>query len=235
MHALEDQALDRGHLAPVALVGLHHQLDARIVADELVGTEPDGVLLEAVVAHLLDVLLGHDPAGPGHHGAVEGHEVRPRLVQDEAHPGRSHHDDLAHFLVQDLRALGAVEAELHVLGGEGVAVVELQPLAQLELVGLLVRADGPRLGQAGGHEIARHRLDQRVVQRVQDPERCELPGDLGGVEPQRRQRDVERPAHLAFGFGLGGDLVRTGAREQGAEEQHTTEGEASSATHRYAP
>jgi hypothetical protein len=33
------------------------------VADELVGTRADGLLLEGVRAHLLVVLLGHHPAG----------------------------------------------------------------------------------------------------------------------------------------------------------------------------
>ncbi len=85
-HALVDQPLDRGHLAPVALVGLHHELDAGGVADELVGPEADRVLLEAVGPHLLHVLLGGDPARAGRVGPVEGHEVGPRLVEVEAHP-----------------------------------------------------------------------------------------------------------------------------------------------------
>jgi hypothetical protein len=112
-------------------------------------------------------------------------------------------DDLARLLLEDLRALGPPEAELHVLGGERVAVVELQPLPELELVGALVRAHRPRLGQAGRQVVARHRLHERVVHGVHDPERGEHADDLGRIEPLGRQRDVERPAHLAVGLGLG--------------------------------
>jgi hypothetical protein len=55
------------------------------VAHEFVGAEADRVLLEAVVPDLLDVPPGHDPALARDHRAVEGHEVRPRLVQMDAH------------------------------------------------------------------------------------------------------------------------------------------------------
>src|SRR5258705_13759017 len=69
-HALEDQPLYRGDLSPEALVGFHHQLDSRSVADELVGPEADRRALEAVVAHPLDVLPGDDPARAGHDAPV---------------------------------------------------------------------------------------------------------------------------------------------------------------------
>ena len=80
--------------------------------------------------------------------------------------------------------------------------MELEALAQLEFVDPLVRALRPRLGEARRHEVARHRLHQRVVQGVQDPERGEARA-LAGVEPGRRQRHVQRPAHLAFRLRLG--------------------------------
>jgi len=38
------------------------------------------------------------------------------------------------------------------------------------------------------------------VQGVEDPERGDDAHDLGGIEPRGRHRDVERPAHLAFGL-----------------------------------
>jgi hypothetical protein len=159
------------------------------------------VLLETVVADLLDVLLGDDPARPGGHRAVERHEVGEGLVQQEAHPGRTDDLDVADAVFQNLADLRPLEAELHVVGGERIAVVELQAFAQLELVGLAVGARRPRLGQARRHEVTRHRLHQGVVQRVEDPERGEeAAGDLSRVEPRGRQRHVQCVAHLAFGL-----------------------------------
>src|SRR5581483_4823562 len=201
-HHLEDEPLDGRHLAPVAVERLHDELDTRRVADELVRPEADRMLLESRVAHLLHVLPGHDPAGAGHDAGVVVHEVGPRIVQREAHAVRAHHGDLPHLLVQEL-ALRAMEAELHVLGGERVAVVELQPLAQRELVRPLVGADRPRLRQTRRSKIAGQRLHQRVVQAIQDPEGCELTHGLTGIEPLRGHGEVERPAHLALGLGLG--------------------------------
>jgi len=100
-HALEHQALDRRHLAPVALAGLHDDLDAGGAAHELVRPQTDRVLLEAVVADLLDVLLGHDPARRGRERSVEGHEVGERLVEMEPDPIRIDDLDLAHLLLED--------------------------------------------------------------------------------------------------------------------------------------
>ena len=60
--------LTLGGLAPVLVERLEDQLHARRERDELVGSGADRRLLEALVADLLDVLLGHDPAGAG--GAV---------------------------------------------------------------------------------------------------------------------------------------------------------------------
>src|SRR5439155_16479828 len=106
------------------------------------------------------------------------------------------------LLVQDPRAFRPLEAELHVLGGEGVAVVELEPLTQLEVVDALVGADRPRLREARREVIARHRLHERVVHRVQHPERREDADHLRGIEPRRRQRDVERVPDLTLGLRL---------------------------------
>jgi hypothetical protein len=176
------------------------------------------MLLEAVVPDLLNVFLRHHPAGAGGQCAVEGHEVGERLVQVEAHPVGIDNGDLAHLLLEQLRALRALEAELHVLSGEGIAVVELHPLAQLELVDALVGAHRPRLGQARGHEVARHGLHERVVDRVLHPEGRDLAQVLAGIEPLRRERHVERPAHLALGLRRGGIRGRR-AGQEGAEQQ----------------
>src|SRR4030095_12980120 len=75
--ATEDEPLDARRFAPVALVGFQYELDARVEAHELVGPGADRRLLEAVVADLLDVLLGHDPARAGRGRTIEGHEIRP--------------------------------------------------------------------------------------------------------------------------------------------------------------
>src|SRR6266480_4221049 len=61
--------------------------------------------------------------------AVEGHEVWPRLLQDEAHAAGIDDLDLAHALLEELGrgAAVAVEGELHVLRRHWLAVVELHP------------------------------------------------------------------------------------------------------------
>src|SRR5262249_4730395 len=116
---------------------------------------------------------------------------------------RGTHDlDVPHAVFEDLADLRALEAELHVFRRERIAVVELQTLAQLEVVRQPVPGHRPRLGEAGRHEIAGHRLHERIVQRVEHPERREkAAGDLARIEPRRRERDVERPTHLALWLG----------------------------------
>ena len=110
--------------------------------------------------------------------------------------------DVAHAVLEHLADLGPLEAELHVVRRERITVVELQSLAQLEVVDALVRAHRPRLREARRHEVAGHRLHERVVHRVEHPERCqEAAGDLARIEPRRRQRHVERPAHLTLRLG----------------------------------
>jgi len=175
------------------------------------------VLLEAVGPDLLDVPLRDDPARPAGERAVEREEVRPRLAQREPHAGRPDDGDLAHLLVQQL-ALGALEAELHVLGGERIAVVELHAFPQLELVDALVRTHRPRLRQARRQHLAGHGLHEGVVQRVEHPERREDADDLGRIEPHRRQRHVEREAHLALGLRLRARRRPRAAQRRGDEQ-----------------
>src|SRR5881628_1717820 len=55
----------------VSVERLHLDLHARLEMEELVGTGPDGLLLEAVRADLLVVFLGHHPAGGGDVGGPE--------------------------------------------------------------------------------------------------------------------------------------------------------------------
>ena len=175
------------------------------------------MLLEAVGADLLEVVLGGDPAGGARQRAVERHEVRPRLMQHELHLVRVDDHDLLHLFLE-LRPLRALEAELHVLGGERVAVVEFHALAQGEFVDEPILAHRPGFREAVRHEVSGHRLYQRVVQRVQHPERCKIAEEkLPRIEPGRRQGHVKRKPHLAFRFGL----CRRGART--ANGQHRCE------------
>ena len=134
--------------------------------------------------------------------------------------------------MEDL-ALRALEAELHVLGGEGVAVVKPEALAQFELVDPRIRAHGPGLGQARAHEVAGHRLHERVVQGVEDPERSELAHHLARIEPDRRQRHVEGPAHLALRRGRRGRVAGEAAREQDAQRADD-DGQQHSSSHAHA-
>src|SRR6059036_3087754 len=125
-HRLEDQAFHARGLAPVLLVGFEHQLHAGREGDEPVRASPHRGLLEAVVADFLDVLLGHDPAGPGRWGPVEAHAVGPRLLETDAHALGVDHLDGGDALPEGGggRAAVALEGELDVLGGHGVAGVE---------------------------------------------------------------------------------------------------------------
>src|SRR5207247_3852469 len=86
--------------------------------------------------------------------------------------------------------LVALEAKLHVLGGDRVAVVELEPAAELELVDPPVRAFLPRLRQARAHLLPRQRAKQRIVDRIEQPERGALGRGGGRGEPARSERAV---------------------------------------------
>jgi hypothetical protein len=228
-NALDDDPLDRGLLPPVLLVRLEHELLARIHADEAIRAEPHGLPLESSLADLLDVLLGDDPRRPGGRCGVEHEEVRPGLVQRESHAVRVDDIHRLHPVVQQLGRGAAVslEAELHVVGREGVAVVKLEPLAQLEVVGEPVGALAPGLGQARRHVVAGQRLDERVVERVEEREGGAEPRRLGGVEKRGRDRGVERDGELAVRRPLGAS--RPGReREQDEREQS---GQADASTH----
>ena len=58
----EDQPLDVGHFTPVPLDGLHDQLDARRIADKLVGPQADGMLAKALIPHFFNIFLWDNPA-----------------------------------------------------------------------------------------------------------------------------------------------------------------------------
>ncbi len=196
-HHLHHQPLDGRRFAPVAVEGFEHEFDAWLERNEFVGAGADRRLLEALVADLLDVFLGHDPAGS--RGArVKGQEVRPRLLESE--------DDvlwIGSFDLRDLafhqvvrRALVALEREFDVLGGHRIAVVKLGVLADDEGIADPVLGGGPRLGEARRLQLPRHRLHHRIVQCVEHHERGDETERLGRIEPGWRQRDVDAPGQL---------------------------------------
>ena len=108
------------------------------------------MLLEALVAHVLHVLLQHDPRGTGRRRRVEREEVRPRLLQDEADAVRRGDLDRLDLLLEELGGGAAIplEAELDVVGRHRLAVVKHGALAQHELVPEAVGTLGPRLREA---------------------------------------------------------------------------------------
>src|SRR6266478_4571243 len=100
----------------------------------------------------------------------------------------------------------------------------LAPLARWKLnftSSALIGAHRPRLGQAGRLHVAGHRLHQRIVEAVEDPEGRELTDHLARVEPHGRERDVEGPPHLALRLRLGAGRVdeSTGEHDQ-RHERH---------------
>src|SRR5204862_1470355 len=99
--AAQHQPLDDWRLSPVPFVGLEHELDAGVEADESVGSGADRRLLEAVVTDLLHVLLGYNPARPRRRGTIERHEVGPRLLEEKAHAAGVDDLNLAHSLLEE--------------------------------------------------------------------------------------------------------------------------------------
>src|SRR2546422_307418 len=97
------------------------------------------------------------------------------------------------------RAPVALEAELDVLRGHGVTVVELEAAAELELVREPIRTFRPRLRQARAHFLTGQRPHERVVERVQHAERRDLGGRRRRIEPRRRDGDVPDHDGLASG------------------------------------
>src|SRR5437879_2094810 len=96
----------------------------------------DRLVLELLVANLLGIVLWYNPTRPGGRRGIKGQKVGPGLVQPETDLMRI--DDLnALDLFFQFRSSGpfvALKAELHIFGGEGIAVVKLHPLAQLKVV-----------------------------------------------------------------------------------------------------
>ena len=187
----------------VAVEGLHLDLHAGLVADELEGARPDGLLLEAVGADLLVVLLRHHPAGSGDVGRPEQDgEVEEGLLEDELDGPVVGDLDALGLLLEDV-GLGApvvLVAELDVLRGDGVAVVELHPLAEGEGRALRVRGHREALGQ--GQMVVQHGalvLDEGIVQGGEEVVRGGGAVVLLGIEPAGGQAGVPGQDDLALG------------------------------------
>ena len=207
-NAPHDQALDVGGVPPVPGIGFQHHLHPGGVAHESVRPRTDGLLAESLVADLGQVLFGDDEPRRRRRAAVQGHEVGPRLLEENAH-GEGIDD--VHLPDARLEFLGprppvALVAELHVLRGEGVAIVKLQIAAQLELIGQSIGALRPRLGETRAHLLPGQRPDESVVQGVEHPEGRDLGRRRGRIEPRRGDGDV--PGHDGFP-GLGGPPLRS--------------------------
>ena len=141
-----------------------------------------------------DQLLGHDRRAGERHVDQEG---TGDLAELELHGQGIDHFDLVDGL--DLRAVGVagvrraqpVEAELDVLGGERVAVVKGDAVAQLERVLLAVRRHFVGFGETGNrigvrveqHQRRIHLLDHDVRHAARAPHRIEA-GRIG-----RERRD----------------------------------------------
>src|SRR5207247_6039656 len=102
----------------------------------------------------------------------------------EAHAPGIHDLDFTYALLEELRprAPVALEREFHVLGRHRIAVVELDALADDELVGEPVLRLRERLREARRVRSRWHRLHQSVVERVQHHERRDDPLGLGRIE-----------------------------------------------------
>ena len=85
----------------------------------------------------------------------------------------------------------AEEGEFHVLGGEGVAIVEGQTLPQLKFIHQPISTLRPGLRQAGGHMIAGQGFDQRVMEGIEKHKGGGDPGGLGRIEIGGGDRGVE--------------------------------------------
>ena len=180
------EAIEVRLAAPVAVVGLDHELVVLGPRHELHGAGADGLGVERVVAGRLHVLLGDDLA------AVEGQARRQQWIGflgvdhqrrrvgrvDLVDRGQRGGDHRLH-----VRVVRALDAELGVGGGERITVVILHARAQLE------RPRGRRrqlpLGGEPGMELAVGMAAREVVEEVERP--ADVVGRRAEVRVQPRQ------------------------------------------------
>ena len=211
-HQLEDhpvQVLGRP-AAPVAVEAVHHDLLADLELPEPERPGPCLVLGEPGLGEVVTLLvllhrLGADDeddrqaqeerrVGPGEH-QLHGHRVDDADLLHRIEGPRAAEPDLLHPL----------QRELHVLGAEGGAVVELHVLAQGERVRQPVGRDLPALGQdsfevgrVGGAELV---VDQRLVHAsvdlprgvVRPHGRIDVPGLVAGQDQEHAVLGRRRP------------------------------------------
>src|SRR5215831_12969178 len=106
------------------------------------------MFLEALVPDPLDILLWHNPPDTRRWRPQVRYEIGPGLFQMEAHQRGIDDLDRLEFVLEEngTDPVVALQAELHILGGEWVTVVEGHSLAQLELIREPVFALAPGFG-----------------------------------------------------------------------------------------
>ena len=153
-------------------------------------------------------------------------EVRVRLLVDDHHrvvvegAHAFHGGEGALVLVGALLAGGALEAELHRLRVERLAILEGDTLAQVEGDGAQVGRELPALCQQRRHAA----IGIDLGERLQDVVLHDLGDGRGGtrrrVQPRRLQRHAQRERGLA-GLGMGlhqGQAAQRGGGRQGQGE-----------------
>ena len=220
--------LEGGLGSPVVLVSRQEVLLLLGPLRELVGTGADRVLLQPLVALLLDRLLGLD-----HLRREPLDEEGIGAIRLEAHGLGVHHLDALDLGVVAtggelvLGVQHAVEGGLHVLGPERCAVVELHTLPELDLPGRVVHVL-PRHREARAHlaglEVARGEVIEDVV--AEDDALAE--DGIGGIPGL----DVAlHGVHEGVVLGLGEDIRGC---DQG-EGQHESSSQRGDAQHRGSP
>jgi len=212
----DDEVLERGLAAPVLVEGLEADQLVALPLDELPRPRSHrGGRPERLVAHRLDVLLGHD----GEEDEPLQQE-REGLVGDDVDRLRIHHADFLDGA--DIAVLGrlfrlvdhAIEGVLDVLRGHRLPVVEAHALAELELP-LGVRQRLPGGGERGLKLKLGVPVDQGVehVDIDQDAHALEV---HVGVEGGGVRDEGDDECVLRLRLGRGGRGGERGERESGS-------------------
>jgi hypothetical protein len=174
---------------------------------ELVGPCPNGFLLEAIRADLLIILRRHNPASAAHVRRPKDHGK----VQKGFFEVKTHRTSIDNLYALRLRlqhiSLGTpvvFKAELHVLGGDWLTVVELDPWPEPEGRTRRVRGKFVTLGQA---RVIKQRftvvLDQGIVEGIQEVVGRRRPVMLLRIEPLGCHIRMPGQDDLPFGYHLG--------------------------------
>ena len=201
----ERLVLRRAH-PPMRVDGLELQVRAGDALGHPVGTAAHGVGGEVLLALGLDVLLGQDHALRREGPRQIGRDDEGRLLGDDHHPVGRRRLDLRDERAQRsgvagrrARAQRALEAPLHVLGSELVAVVELDAFAEVERPACLVGVGLPAGGDAGVlRELAVGRDADQVVEDLGEVELDDVTAERGikRLAGEARERDGQLPRRL---------------------------------------